>query len=109
MWKRFVANNFQFKPNDLQYRRVYMINVSILLFGTTLFIFSIYNMFVTAYYDLASIEFVIFLMFAGLLYYFKRSSDIKTASYGILLLLFLTLALFIMIVEHREYALYWLV
>lgn len=109
MWKRFVSNNFRFRPNDMQFRRVYMINVSIVLIGLTLFFFSIYNTLVTAYYDLAIIELAIFVMFAGLLYYFQRSSDVKTASYGILLLLFLILVLFVSIVGHREYAFYWLI
>lgn len=109
MWKRFVTNNFRFTSGDPQFRRVYIINVSIFLISFTLLFFSIYNTAVTAYYTLAAIEFAIFLMFAALLYYFHRTSKIKVTAYGVLLLLFLILAAFTGIMEHREYAFFWLI
>jgi diguanylate cyclase (GGDEF)-like protein/PAS domain S-box-containing protein len=109
MWRRFVTNNFRFASDDLRFRRVYMINVSILLFSGVLLFFAIYNTVVTAYYDLASIEFAIALIYMALLYYFHRTSDIKTAAYGVLVLLFSILAAVAVIIEHREYALYWLI
>ena len=109
MWKQFVTNNFRFRSHDVQFRRVYMLNASILLFGISLLFFSIYNTAVTAYYTLAAIEFVIFLVFAALLLYFHRSSNIEVTAYATLLLLFIVLALFTAIVGHREYAFYWLI
>ncbi len=109
MWKRFVTNGFRFTSDDVEYRRVYMINVAILLSSVTLFFFSIYNSTVTGYYALAAVEHTVFLLLAGLLYYFHKTSDIRVAAYGVLFLLFLILAAFVGMIENREYALYWLI
>ena len=89
MWKRFVTNSFRFTSDDVEYRRVYMINVAILLSSVTLFFFSIYNSTVTGYYALAAVELTVFLLLAGLLCYFHRTSDIRVAAYGVLFLIFL--------------------
>ncbi|SIS41706.1 PAS domain S-box-containing protein/diguanylate cyclase (GGDEF) domain-containing protein [Neptunomonas antarctica] len=108
MWKRFVSNNFKFSIHDAQFHRVYIINISILLISITLFFFSVYNFIVVGYYMLASIELAILLLFIVLLGYFHKTSNIRMTSYGILILLYIILAVFIGIIEHREYALYWL-
>ena len=109
MWKRFVTNGFRFTSDDVEYRRVYMINVAILLSSVTLFFFSIYNSTVTGYYALAAVELTVFLLLAGLLCYFHRTSDIRVAAYGVLFLIFLIEAAFVSIIENREYGLYWLI
>jgi diguanylate cyclase (GGDEF)-like protein/PAS domain S-box-containing protein len=108
MWKRFVTNDFKLSTHEAQFRRAYIINTVILLSAITLFFFTAYNFTVTKHYSLASIEFVVFLSFIALLYYFHKTSNIRNTSYGILLLLFIILAAFIDIIQNREYALYWL-
>ena len=108
MWKRFVTNDFRFSIHDAQFRRAYIINTAILLSSITLFFFTAYNFTVTKHYSLASIEFVVFLSFVSLLYFFHKTSNIRNTSYGILLLLFIMLAVFIDLIQNREYALYWL-
>lgn len=109
MWKRFVTNGFRFTSDDVEYRRVYMINVAILLSSVTLFFFSIYNSTVTGYYALAAVELTVLLLLAGLLCYFHKTSDTRVAAYGILLLVFLIEAAFVGMTENREYAFYWLI
>jgi diguanylate cyclase (GGDEF)-like protein/PAS domain S-box-containing protein len=108
MWKQFVSNNFKFSIYDARFRRAYIVNTSIILISITLFFFSIYNFIVTDNHKLASIELAILLLFIVLLVYFHKTSNITMTSYGILLLLCALLAAFIGIVEHHEYALYWL-
>ncbi|WP_345978010.1 sensor domain-containing diguanylate cyclase [Sulfurimonas sp. HSL3-7] len=109
MWKRFVTNGFRFTSNDAEYRRVYIINVSILLISLTLLFFSIYNAIVIDYQVLAAVELAAFILLMGLLCYFHKTSNIKVTAYGVLLLAFLVLAALMVIVENREYALYWLI
>jgi diguanylate cyclase (GGDEF)-like protein/PAS domain S-box-containing protein len=109
MWEQFVSNNFRFHADDVQFRRVYIINVSILLIGSTLLFFSIYNAAVTSYYTLAAIESGILVMFTALLYYFQKTSNITVAAHGVLVLLFLLLAAMTAILEQREYALFWII
>ena len=86
MWKRFVTNSFRFTSDDVEYRRVYMINVAILLSSFTLFFFSIYNTAVTGYHMLAAVQLAVFLLLMGLLYYFHKTSNISVTAYGILIL-----------------------
>jgi diguanylate cyclase (GGDEF)-like protein/PAS domain S-box-containing protein len=109
IWKRFVTNGFRFKTRDVEYRRVYMINVTIFLISITLFSFSIYNSIVTSNHTLAAVEFSGFILLIGLLYYFQSTSNIRLTAYGILVLTFVILAALTSIVENREYAFYWLI
>lgn len=109
IWKRFVTNGFRYRSNDLEYRRVYIINVSILLISCTLFFFGIYNIIVTGNHALAAIEYTVFVLLISLLSYFHKTRNIRVTAYGVLILTFFILAAFTAIVENREYALYWII
>ena len=106
---RFLTNNHRFKPNDPEYRKVYLVNVFLLVMLSLCFIYFIFNLLgdINNYVIIMNVTgFVLSLL--GLIYFHKTDQIDKTNVYSVVILLSLVFAYFI-ISDNLEYSLYWLV
>ncbi len=107
LWKKILTNNHRFTAKHPEYRRVYLLNiVLVVLLGTCLF-FSITNFWFFELYA-AVVNFIAAILSLLTLYYFHKTDNIRIVTYAVVVILLGTLSAFFSIVEHRYYALYWI-
>ena len=107
LWQRFVTNNFFFKPDHPQYRRVYLLNTALIaLFFICLF-YVVMNLLVnnvaTTIVNAAASAGAL-----GILVCFHRSNRVLLATYLSVALLLLTMTAYIAFNLHHHFALFWI-
>lgn len=106
--QRILLNNYRFSIDHIEFRQVYLINA--LLFSLIVFclFFSAVNIFIYHLYLSAVTNGAASLCAVAIFYYFHKTDNVKLVSYLSVILMLLTLAVFLAIVQHHFYALYWI-
>ena len=103
-WENFVSCNHSYKREDPNFRRVYLINIVLLLIPISGCVFIITNVFFTDLLLLAAFEGVWTIASCLLLFSFRRKRRIEQAAFGAVMSLLAFLAVFFLVFEHRYYA-----
>jgi len=109
LFKQFVSNNYFFKTDHPDFRRVYLNNIILLsMILITLFLIII-NILIFSLYTIALVELVGFFIFIGILIYFHKTNKIEITAIITVIIMMCLLMGYIHIMKNSSYALYWVV
>lgn len=107
MWEIFATNDGMVAAGDPLYRRVYLINSILFILLCTFSFFTVAD-FIVGYEELALNNFIGFCLSFFVVVYFRKTRNVKIASYAVVAVFSVVCVSFISAVKPHYYSYYWL-
>lgn len=105
--KKLLTNNYRFKTDDAEYRRVFLLNSILLFFMATVFLFAILNYLQHAYLAAAADTSAVILSLL-ILIYFHKTDKLKRCSYFLIAIMILAMTVTFLDSGYQHYIFAWI-
>ena len=106
--EKYLTNNGKFNKDDINYRKVYVLNSIIAIMGVVCFAFVFIDALIFGLYATAAVDAAAVVMALLTVFYFKKTNNYKTAALIAVGVMMLTLILMFIAAKNRNYSFYWL-
>jgi len=107
-WTRYLTNNNRFTKDNSDYRRIVLLNFTLIMTTIILLFYGLFNIFINADYILAAIQFGGMLIGIVIIVYFKLTNNIKITAL-VFAIVFLAILTSIIVVDRTDhYTMMWI-
>lgn len=107
LWQRLMTNSGYYTPGHTSYRRVFLLNLTLLVTSGTFAFFVASGLLVTKRYTLSAVLLVALAVMLGLLHYFKATNKLEITAGATVAAMLATLVVYLVMSQNHRYALYW--
>ncbi|MCV6608612.1 MAG: ATP-binding protein [Campylobacterales bacterium] len=107
MFKNIFLSNIDIDRNSQEYRQLVMINLMLYLAAGVFSSFSIINVFITHYYYMAAVDFLLFFPAAFAIYKLRATKDIERAATNTAILLFISMIMVLVVAKAGDFTILW--
>ncbi len=105
-FNKMLTNNHRFKPADPEYRRVYLMNIVLMLSVLFAAVFAVLNISTYSYFE-AVVDGICAVFILVTLFYFHKTDNINISSHAVVIFIFLAIASTFGSVGQHHYILSW--